>query len=150
MNTPPDEIATALPHRRHIVSLMTIALGHAAIGVALWLQPERWFNTPSYANLLSVASTEVWGSVYLAVSAVMLLAVWRRRNRFLVVTAHTAGIALVGSWLIAFFVRYLTDDGTTIVNVVSWATFLAILARSAIIIDDDLGTEQVPAGESNE
>lgn len=150
MNTPPGGIATLGRPRRRTVSLLTIAVGHAAIGVALFLQPERWFNTPSYANLLSIASTDVWGSIYLAVSAVMLLAVWKRRNRILVVTAHTVGIALVAAWLIAFFVRYLTDDGTTIVNVVSWSTFLVILARSAIIIDDDQGMEEILAEESKE
>lgn len=148
MNTPPGGMDRPPRRRRRTVSLLTVAVGYGAIGVALWLQPSRWHNTPSYANLLSILSTEVWGGIYLAVSAVMLAAVWQVRSRVLVVTAHTVAIALTGSWLLGFLVRYFTDSGTTIVNVVSWSTFLIFLIRSAVIIDDDRDLDRVIVEES--
>lgn len=144
----PDGMSGYPRRRRRVVSLLTIAVGYAAIGVALLAQPERWFNTPSYANLLSVFGTDTWGAIYLTVSATMLAAVWYRRTRVVVVVAHTISIALTAAWLFAFVVRYFTDDGTTIVNVVSWSTYLVILIRSAIIIDDDQEMDRVISEES--
>jgi len=104
-------------------------------GLALIFQSSRWSNTPSYANLLLMANTFVWGLVYLLIGTLLIVASRQLHRRWLYVLAHTAAIALVASWLLSFIVRWLTDDGTTIVNVVSWATYLFLLVRSVIVIE---------------
>jgi hypothetical protein len=108
-----------------------------AIGLTLWVQPQRYANTPSYANLLDILPQHAWGAMYVVVAAVKVAAVWRYTSRVLTVMAYTLGVALVVVWLAAFVVRYFTDDGTTIVNVCSWATYLYLIVRSAIRLDDE-------------
>lgn len=115
-----------------------MAIAYFVIGVFLWIQPDRWANTPSYANLLQLASTGVWGSIYLASALLMAAAVRFRARRIVLVVAHTVAIALTAAWFLAFVVRFATDDGTTIVNVVSWGVFLSRLIQSAVILDDDV------------
>lgn len=107
-----------------------------AIGITLWVQPERYANTPSYANLLDILPQQVWGTMYVVIAVVKAAAVWHP-SRVLTVMAYTLGVALVVVWLAAFVVRYLTDAGTTIVNVCSWATYLYLIVRGAIWLDDE-------------
>ncbi len=115
----------------------TLIAAYLVIGVGLTLQPERFANTPSYANLLVFARSQVWGVMYLLVAA--LLIGWRLspKARWLGVLAHTAAITLTAWWWVAFVVRYATDDGTTVVNIVSWGVFLTLAARSAHWIDPE-------------
>lgn len=124
-----------------------IAIAYFVIGIALWLQPTRWANTPSYANLLQLASTQVWGSIYLAAAILLFAAVRYRSRRWVLVVGHTVAIALTAAWFLAFVVRYATDDGTTIVNVVSWGVFLSRLIQSSIILDDDVTMLEISAKE---
>lgn len=120
--------------RETIAVTRTLIAVYIAIGVGLTLQPYRFSNTPSYHNLLVFAPSEVWGVMYLLVAA--LLVAWRLvQPQWLGVVAHTAAVILTSWWLIAFVIRYATDDGTTIVNVVSWSVFLSLIARSARRID---------------
>ena len=107
------------------------------IGLTLWFQPERYANTPSYANLLAILPQHAWAAMYVVVAVVKVAALWRYASRVLTVMAYTLGVALVVVWLAAFVVRYLTDDGTTIVNVCSWATYLFLIVRGAIRLDDE-------------
>lgn len=119
--------------------MIVITFAYLAIGVTLILQPERYGNTPSYVVLLEIFNQGVWGVCYLAVGlslAASALGAGSRYGRWLAVTSHTAAIALTGAWLAAFVVRWLTDDGTTIVNIVSWSVYLALLIRSALQLDD--------------
>lgn len=106
-----------------------------AIGLTLWFQPERYDNTPSYANLLEIFPQHVWGAIYVAVAVLKAITAWRHPTRVLIVAAHTLGVALVVVWLAAFVIRYFTDDGTTIVNVCSWAAYLFLVIRSAARLD---------------
>lgn len=108
------------------------------IGVGLALQPERFAHTPSYANLLALAPSQVWGCcAYLLVAA--LLIAWRLspRTRALGVTAHAAAALLIAWWFIAFVIRWSTDRNTTVVNMVSWSLFLGVIALSAQGVDDE-------------
>jgi hypothetical protein len=141
------------PARRRVrlpVSLFTVTVAYATFGLALWLQPERWANTPAYHNLLVVLTAQTWGTIYLLVAALTAAASWKTRIRPVVVIAHTAAIALTAAWLVGFVIRYLTDQGTTIVNVVSWSTYLVLLIRSAVVLDDDSheGERGIPTAES--
>ncbi len=117
-----------------------LIVAYIAIGVGLTLQPSRFANTPSYANLLAFAASQVWGVMYLTVAA--LLVTWRlSKVRWLGVTSHTLGIVLTLWWWAAFIIRYITDNGTTIVNIVSWGVFLFLVARSAHWINAETHTE---------
>ena len=125
----------------HPTVLMSVVF--AAIGVGLVAQPCRFANTPSYANLLEIVGPLFWGVTYLVCAALLglsLLPLPRRWGWVVAVVAHTASIALTGSWMAAFIVRYLTDDGTTIVNVASWGVFLALLVRSVLTLADRMDT----------
>jgi hypothetical protein len=100
-----------------------------AIGVTLIVQPDRYSNTPSYANLLNVLPAWGWGIAYSAVAVLHGCELWFRKQLLTTIT-HTIGIILVTAWLAAFVVRYITDDGTTIVNVASWSAYLYLELRS--------------------
>lgn len=119
---------------RSHMALMMVAF--VAIGVTLIVQPARFGNTPSYANLLDVLPAWAWGGIYLVAAALKLASILNYRVRTLVVVTHTVGISLVLAWLGAFIVRYITDDGTTIVNPVSWSVFLYLVVRSALMLDE--------------
>lgn len=126
--------------------MLFMACSFMAFGVTLWLQPSRYFNTPSYANLLQVASTEAWGSMYLFCALLLLFVVFRRKIKIISIIAHGVSLALTLWWLVAFVIRYSTDDGTTIVNVISWSAYTYLLVRSALLIGDDVALEEVTHG----
>lgn len=112
-----------------------ISVVYLAIGSTLWLQPHRFDNTPSYGILLQVLSSRTWGMLYLAVALLMLGYVTWFRNMRYAIASHAAISCLTLFWLTAFIIRYISDNGTTIVNVASWATYLVIIIRSAFMID---------------
>lgn len=113
----------------------TVIATYVALGFGLTVQPLRFERTPSYHNLLVLAHAPVWGCAYFA-AAVLLLA-WRLQphRRLLGRAAHMYAIILTLWWLLAFVIRYATDDATTIVNVVSWSVFLSLAARSSSGLD---------------
>jgi hypothetical protein len=114
------------------------------IGITLILQPERFANTPAYGNLLAVFGQTVWGIFYMAGAAFAAISFLLYRRKVLVAVAmFAAGIDALAWWL-AFDERYITDKGTTIVNVVSWATYLYLIIRSVITLDDALDEIEVP------
>lgn len=112
-----------------------VVLVLSVFGSALLLQPDRWARTPSYGLLLNLADQQWWAFGYLSVAALMAGYIVWPMCRKLAVIAHTAAVALLLFWLAAFVVRWITDDATTIVNVVSWSTFLYLAVRSALMID---------------
>lgn len=127
----------------HPAVLMSVTF--TAIGLALTLQPDRFANTPSYANLLVITGQMVWGLIYLGCAALLgmsLLPLPRRHKWTIAVAAHTVSIALTGFWLAAFVVRYVTDEGTTIVNVASWSVYFALLVRSVLTLPDRMDTRE--------
>jgi hypothetical protein len=125
--------------RSHMVVMAAV---FCALGVTLLLQPQRYAHTPSYANLLDIAPQYVWGLIYLAAATLKVISIAQYSRRLVVVVTHTVGITLVSVWLAAFIVRWLTDTGTTIVNVCSWSVFLYLVIRSALMVD-----EHISAGE---
>lgn len=119
--------------RAHMAIMAVVFCG---IGLTLWWQPGRYANTPSYANLLVLLPQHAWSITYLFATALNVVSIWRYSCRALVIGTHTVAIMLVSSWLAAFVIRYLTDDGTTIVNVLSWSVFLYLVVRSALMVDE--------------
>lgn len=114
-----------------------IVVAYSMFGVFLWAQPSRWARTPSYANLLQLLSQQTWGSIYLVAAGLLLGAFFGSNARWFKVVALTLSMALDASWLLAFVVRFFTDDATTIVNIVSWSMFLYVLIVSAVYMDAD-------------
>lgn len=120
--------------RAHMVIMAAVFY---AIGLTLLWQPGRYFNTPSYANLLAFPySTYVWGGVYVLTASIQVVCILFYNRRPLIIFAHTLAITLVLVWLGAFIFRYFTDSGTTVVNVVSWSVYLYLTSRSALMWDD--------------
>lgn len=130
---PPDAKVRCIPRRIWLTKVMVGV--YLTIGGGLLLQPERFSLTPSYHNLVIFLPAKAWGVVYLGCAA--LLGLWLSRQSHigsrsgLTIAAHIPAIALGAWWDVAFVIRYLTDQGTTIVNVVSWSLFTLLLLRSA-------------------
>jgi uncharacterized membrane protein len=120
--------------------LIVMTIVFFCLGITLWLQPSRFHNTPSYANLLALIPTEGWGSIYLTTAALCTSCIVSYPLRWLTTVTHTVGITLLGVWWLAFWIRWLTDGGTTIVNVLSWGVFLYLMVRSAMKLDDQVST----------
>lgn len=123
------------------VPLMAVMAGYLLIGLALILQRDRFANTPAYANLITILTAPTWGCIYTFAALLMGVSIVLPKVRLLAIVAVTFAMALTVAWLFAFIVRYLTDDGTTVVNVVSWSVFLTILihwiTRLVVQRDDD-------------
>jgi hypothetical protein len=126
--------------RAHMALMMGV---FTAIGVTLLLQPARFANTPSYANLLAVLPAWAWGAIYLVTAVLNVWSILDYKARVLVVVTHTVGISLGAAWWAAFIVRYATDNGTTIVNPVSWTVFLYLMIRSAMMLDDHVDGPEI-------
>src|SRR6185312_9039702 len=107
-------------------------------GLGLIFQAKRWSSTPAYGNLLIIFSAPTWGYIYLAVGIVMMIAVFTRTFRLISLMAHTIAFVLLTTWEATFIIRYLTDSKTTVANVVAWAAYLALVLRSATLIDSTL------------
>ena len=122
--------------RETVWTTRLVAIAYVAIGCGLTLQPGRFSNTPSYANLIAFVTAPGWGCAYLGVAALLIAWCLARRAHWLGVLAHTAAAILTMWWLAAFVIRYATDSGTTIVNVVSWGVFLSLVYKSSQGIDD--------------
>jgi uncharacterized membrane protein YgcG len=122
--------------RAHMIWTMGVFL---AIGVTLILQPGRYENTPSYANLLEMMNHSAWGGIYIGAAGLKAVSLWVfRTSKSLFIATHTVSIVLVLVWLVAFVIRYVTDGGTTIVNPVSWSTFLYLVVRSSTMLNAQL------------
>jgi hypothetical protein len=122
-------------HRGMFWKAWTIGLAYAAIGLCLVLQSSRFERTPSYYNLLVILSAQVWGGIYLVCACTLLgWAIVKPKHEGWAIAAHTLPITLSFCWLAAFIVRYVTDDSTTIVNVVSWSVFFIMLVRSILVV----------------
>jgi small-conductance mechanosensitive channel len=118
--------------KSHLVIMAVVFL---CLGATLWLQSDRYHNTPSYANLLDLIPAWGWGLAYLAAGA-LSIACLQATYQLLVVISVTYSTILVLVWWLAFWIRWATDGGTTIVNVLSWGVFLYLTIRSFINLAD--------------
>jgi hypothetical protein len=124
--------------RAHLVFMTVVFIG---LGATMILQPTRYANTPSYANLLALVPAWGWGLAYLFCAALHIFSLFEWRRDVIVYMSHTVSIVLTAFWWVAFLVRWVTDDGTTIVNVLTWGTFLYLLLRSSMKIKDHASVE---------
>lgn len=124
--------------RSHMVVLGTIFY---AFGLTMSWQPGRYFNTPSYANLLQLLRPEWWGAIHILAAILMTLCIIWHENTKLIFASHIIGLLLLAFWWVAFIVRYFTDEGTTIVNVCSWGVFVYLLIRSGLLVMSHIRAE---------
>lgn len=122
--------------RTGVLSGVIVAVGYLALGVTMILQPYRWEHTPSYANLIHIASLNVWGTLYVVAAVLFIAYLAGYKREWYAIIIHTFAFVLTIVWLTAFVVRYATDTGTTIANVVAWATYLVLIVKSALAIDE--------------
>jgi hypothetical protein len=126
------------------ILIRIIIAAYFIIGLTLILQPDKYASTPSYANLIYILPSWLWGVIYLITVVFLIFSQLFVTPLYIGVTAHTVAIALTTVWFLAFVVRYFTDEGTTIVNVVSWGVFLTMLIVSAArLVDDKVTVEAV-------
>lgn len=130
-------MSDAAPPRlwRPPVQTVVVTVILAVFGVALIAQSDRWAHTPAYGNLLRIFSADVWGVIHLCVAAAMVTGILLPAYRLVRLAAHTLAGVLLLVWEGAFIIRYLTDSGTTIVNVVSWGTYLMLVVWAMRLID---------------
>lgn len=114
--------------------LIGIGALYTALGLALILQPNRWSRTPAYGILLDIFRQQVWGTIFIVIAIIISVSVVSQL-RALIVVAHTLALAIATAWLAAFVVRWITDDSTTIMNVLSLSTITGILLYSVTQID---------------
>jgi hypothetical protein len=108
----------------------------AVFGFALIFQSSRWSKTPAYANLLDVFSAQTWGLIYLGATLCMVVGLVLRHTRWVGLAAHALTFMLLFGWELGFLIRYFTDSATTIVNVISWSTYVGLVMWSTRRLDD--------------
>lgn len=107
----------------------------AIFGTMLVVQSDRWYKTPAYGNLLHIMTADTWGYVYLGIATLMCFGLIFWGSRRVNVATHTLAFVVLAAWEVGFIIRYLTDQSTTIVNVVSWGTYIFLVVSSALAID---------------
>jgi len=120
---------------REQAGLAILTLANISLGLGMLFESSRWSSTPAYGILLQILSAHAWGTMYLAVAAVMACSIWWHRSWPLAFTAHVAGMALHFGWWIAFVVRWATDEKTTNVNMTSWGVYLVIGVWSFLLLN---------------
>lgn len=113
---------------------VVIAIAYLGLGLDMLLQPDRFSSTPAYGTLTQVLNIRIWGGCYLLAALLLTVFVSLITNRQYGVIAHTASGAVTLVWWLAFVVRWATDPHTTVVNVISWGVFLAVIIRSMTLI----------------
>ena len=96
----------------------------------MMIQPNRYYETRPYANLLEILPVRTWGALYIVVALLLSVYVAGARSPIPSAIAHTTGFILTSVWLGAFAIRWWTDDLTTSTNTVSWLLFLFLIVRS--------------------
>jgi hypothetical protein len=118
--------------RSHTVVLAVV---FSTLALGLSLQARRFERTPAYANLLDLFPQPTWAVIYAVAAVLMIIGLRYHTSRVLLSVTHTVSIVLLGSWWLAFVIRWATDGGTTVVNVLSWGVFLYVAVRAAIMVD---------------
>jgi hypothetical protein len=113
-----------------------VVIGVAYLGFSLGMlfQPSRFSNTPAYGNLTQVLDIRIWGACYLVAAVLFGIYASLLTPRTFGIVVHMFGLTITAVWWLAFVIRWLTDDGTTVVNVVSWMVFLLVIIRSMTLV----------------
>lgn len=117
--------------RSHMVILVVVFY---AFGFTMLFQSSRYYNTPSYANLLQLMRPELWGVIYIFAASLKVLSIVRQDSMKLIFATHILSLMLLLFWWVAFWIRYFTDNGTTIVNVCTWGLMVYLVIRSGLLM----------------
>lgn len=120
---------------REQAGLLVLTYATASLGLGMVLQSSRWSNTPAYGILLEILPAQAWGAIHLAVAGLMACSIWWHRSWGLGFAAHIVAMTLVFGWLIAFIIRWRSDDNTTNANMTSWSTYLVICVASLVLLN---------------
>ena len=120
---------------REQAGLTVLTCATTSLGLGMVLQDSRWSATPAYGILLMILSAHVWGTIHLAVAALMACSIWRHRNWPIAFAAHVAAMTLIFGWLIAFVIRWSSDNKTTNSNITAWGVYLLIAIGSFILLN---------------
>ena len=113
---------------------VVIAIAYLGFGFGMLFQPDRFSSTPAYGNLIEVFDIRIWAGCYLVAAVLLAFYISLHTSRLFGIIAHIVALIVTSVWWLAFLIRWLTDDKTTVVNVVSWLVFLLVIARSASLI----------------
>lgn len=114
--------------RAHMIALFAVC---SFLALGLWFQPSRFSKTPAYANLLTLFPQYIWANLYAIVAILLAALIVFYDKPLLGAITFTATITLLLVWWSVFIVRWITDAGTTDVNVISWGVFLYLAMRAA-------------------
>lgn len=120
---------------REQAGMIVLTCAATSLGLGMVLQDSRWSATPAYGILLMILSAHVWGTIHLAVAALMACSIWRHRNWAIAFVAHVAAMTLIFGWLIAFVIRWRSDDKTTNANMTAWGVYLLIAIGSFVLLN---------------
>jgi hypothetical protein len=109
-------------------------LAYAGYGLGMLIQPARFSATPAYGNLTQILDIRIWAAVHLVAAILFAAYVSLITGRLFGIVVHIYGLAVALAWWLAFVIRWLTDESTTVVNIVSWGMLLLIMSRSASLI----------------
>lgn len=101
----------------------------AVFGASLVLDSPRWYHTPAYGELLTQATAQTWGTLYLFIAFLLAVTLFIP-SRFLLVMAHLTASAVLWWWFTGFIYRYFTDSNTTPVTAAFWFVLLCLTALS--------------------
>lgn len=113
---------------------VVISIAYLGFGFGMLFQPRRFSSTPAYGNLVEVFDIRIWGGCHLLAAVLLAVYISLHTSRHFGIVAHIVALVVTGVWWLAFVIRWLTDENTTVVNVVSWLVFLLVIARSASLI----------------
>lgn len=111
-----------------------ICIAYTIYGLGMVLQPRRFSATPAYGNLTKLLDIRWWGVLYLVMALMFGLYTVFLTHRTFGIATHLIGLAVTGYWLVAFLIRWVSDSGTTVVNVGSWLVLTLLIARSFTLI----------------
>jgi len=121
---------------------LIVSIAFLGFGITMILQPHRYKNTPSYKNLIQMESLTFWGICYLVIGIAWIIFMLWIRNDKVGLLVHTFASMITAVWVVIFIVRWITDSGTTIVNVINWGVLLTLTIWSGVWIDNVVSFKQ--------
>ncbi len=94
-------------------------------GTSLVLDSTRWYRTPAYGMLLTQATAQTWGTLYLFIAFLLAVTLFIP-SRFLLVMAHLTVLGVLTWWFSGFTARYFSDSATTPVTAVMWFVLICL------------------------
>ncbi len=122
--------------RSHMVLMACVS---AVFGVSLVTQHARYAAGPLFTPLVEFVPLPAWGAAYLTVAALKTVCIVRYQWRPVLLCTHAVSIALFAYWCTALTIQYATSSTSTVGYPLAWWTYLYLLIRSFLMIDEPVG-----------